>query len=226
MTKSALAECRKSVPCLCNCKGRFILTMERVSIYIDGANFSYGIRSIKMSYTDFKFDFGKYAEEMTRNKKLIQVYYYNASLKYEINPELFKEQQKFFNRLKKLENFKLILCKRQRINNKDGTYNFRIKGDDLHLALDMLKDAYENKYDRAILISGDGDFKPLANYVKKLGKKVENHYFKGNISMDLLNECNNNVLIDKKVVNRFFYREQQRNLDSSFNDKNTLIKKR
>lgn len=82
--------------------------MQRVSVYIDGANFSYGIRSINKRYTDFKFDFGKYIRSITKGNLLVNVYYYNASFKYDINKELFQEQQKLFNRLNDIEKFEVI----------------------------------------------------------------------------------------------------------------------
>jgi len=116
----------------------------------------------------------------------------------------------FFERLRKIKKFNVVLCRRQKRQNQDGDHYYTIKGDDIHLAIDMLKDAYENKYDTAILISGDGDFAPLVKYVRKRGKKVENYHFAGNISFDLLKECNLNITISKKTINRFFYREDKR----------------
>jgi len=76
----------------------------------------------------------------------------------------------------------------------------------------MLRDAYENKYDSALLISGDGDFVPAVEYVKLKGKNVENYYFEGRVSLGLLNKCKVGYLIDKKIVNRFFFREEQQTL--------------
>lgn len=186
--------------------------MQKVSVYIDGANFLYGIRSINERYTDFKFDFRKYVAKLTKDRILVDVYYYNASLKQDPNPELFKRQQQFFDKLRHLEKFHVILCKRQRRTTKEGGDSYTIKGDDIHLALDMLRDAYDNKYDVAILISGDGDFTPLVRYVKALGKSVEACYFSKNISLELLKECNRSMVIDKKTVNEFFLREAQRTL--------------
>ena len=178
--------------------------MARVSIFIDGANFLYGIKSINNRYTDFKFDFEKYVKEISKGSKLIDVYYYNAALKQARNPELYKQQQRLFARLRKAS-FKIKIAKRQPRISKEGTAYFEIKGDDISLAIDMLKDAYENKYDNAILISGDGDFAPLVKYVRKLGKKVENLHFEGQISLNLIKECNSNSQITKRIVNKFFY---------------------
>lgn len=183
--------------------------MERVSVYIDGANFFGGLRTINSRYSDVKFDFENYIKKIVGKRKLINVYYYNASLKQQINPKIFKKQQKLFERLRKINKFKVILCKRQKRRNSEGDHYFTIKGDDIHLAIDMLKDAYENKYDTTILISGDGDFSPLVRYVKEKGKKVENYHFEGNISYDLLKECKVNVTISKKIANKFFFRENK-----------------
>jgi len=42
----------------------------------------------------------------------------------------------------------------------------------------------------AILISGDEDFKPVVRTVKRLGKKVENIFFRGGSSSRLRKTCN------------------------------------
>jgi len=181
--------------------------MERVCVFIDGANFYGGLRTINERYTDTKFHFKDFVNKIVgRNRKLVKVYYYNASLKQQINKEIFKKQQSLFNRLEKKWGFKVILCKRQKRDADDGTTKHVIKGDDIHLALDMLKGAYENEYDTAILISGDGDFSILVKYVCKKGKKVENYYFEGTISLNLLRECKKSFCIDRKIVNKYFYR--------------------
>jgi uncharacterized LabA/DUF88 family protein len=73
----------------------------------------------------------------------------------------------------------------------------------------MLRDACKNKYDKAILISGDGDFTQLVDYVRKENKEVEVYAFKDLTSVDLINKANRHFWIDKKIVNRFFYREKK-----------------
>ncbi len=74
----------------------------------------------------------------------------------------------------------------------------------------MLSDAYENKYDKAILMSSDGDFSPLIEKVKKLKKEVNICYFADCVSDDLLNMSNGRYLINKKIVKRFFYIEKKK----------------
>jgi len=53
----------------------------RVSVYIDGANFYHGIKSINEKYTDTKFDFENFIKKIIKDSILISVYYYNAPLK-------------------------------------------------------------------------------------------------------------------------------------------------
>jgi uncharacterized LabA/DUF88 family protein len=174
-----------------------------VYVYIDGANFVYGIKTINKRYNDFMFDFEKFSNEMGRDYELKRVKYYNASLKRRLNINKWDRQQLLFNRLRKTINFEVILCKRQkRLNNLEEEF-YSIKGDDIHLAVDMIMDSKE--YDKAILVSGDGDFTPLIRAVKKLGKEVEICAFKDVCSSSLIKK-NKFRFIDKKLINKCFYR--------------------
>ena len=87
-----------------------------------------------------------------------------------------------------------------------GKEYYTIKGDDIYLALDMIEDCYNDKFDKLILMSGDGDFIELLKRVKKKEKEVEVCYFKNCSSKVLLNQANKIHLINKKITNKFFYR--------------------
>ena len=180
--------------------------IKRVSIYIDGANFVYGLKSLHSKYSDYHFDFEKYIDKLIGKDVLVSIFYYNASLKQNINPRRFKEQQKLFARLRKMSKCHVILCKRQKRFTKEDEEYYTIKGDDIYLALDMLNHAWENKYDKAILFSGDGDFTQLAKYVKEKKKEIEIISFYELVSKSLINEVDKYTLIDKKIANKFFYR--------------------
>jgi uncharacterized LabA/DUF88 family protein len=182
---------------------------KRISIYIDGANFVYGMKSLSPKYSDYHFDFEGFIKKIIGENNLIDVLYYNASLKQAVNPRRFKEQQKLLARLRKITKCKVVLCKRQKRFDKDDEEYYTIKGDDINLALDMLNDAWENRYDKAILLSGDGDFAPLIKYVKNKNKKVEVISFYELASKNLLNEADKFGFIDKKIANKFFWREKK-----------------
>jgi len=51
------------------------------------------------------------------------------------------------------------------------------KGVDIALTTDLLSGAYNNNFDRAVLVAGDGDYVPLINEVKRLGKVVHVLFF-------------------------------------------------
>ena len=44
---------------------------------------------------------------------------------------------------------------------------------DIKIAIDIISLAYENAYDTAVLVSGDGDFVPVVKMVKELDKHLE-----------------------------------------------------
>ena len=52
------------------------------------------------------------------------------------------------------------------------------------LATDLVLHAVKNNFDSAIIVSGDGDFFPAIETVKKEGKKVEVAAFESNISKE------------------------------------------
>lgn len=48
---------------------------------------------------------------------------------------------------------------------------------DIQIAIDILRLAYADAYDVAVLVSGDGDFAEVVRVVQDMGKQVENTTF-------------------------------------------------
>ena len=186
---------------------------KRISVYIDGANFYGGLTSINERFTDTKFDFENYTKYLVGKDDLVRINYYNALVKKKINEKIWKKQNDFFNRLRKIQKCKVTLSTRKSRLNILGEEYHTIKGDDISLALDMIEDCYNNKFDKAIFISGDGDFADLLNRVKKKGREIEVCFFEGCIAGVLLKKADSKRLIDKKTVNKFFYREKKNSID-------------
>ena len=180
--------------------------MEKVILFVDGSNFYYGLKSI---YSDTKklssFNFRKFGEILVGNRKLIRILYYNASLDFKENQEKYWKQQRFFEKIKNTEKVKLILSRLQKrkIKGSDKFYYF-IKGDDIHIAADMLKLAYEDAFDTAILVSGDGDFVPAIKIVQEKGKEVENAYFKQSLSWHLKQTCDTSIKLTREILDKCF----------------------
>jgi uncharacterized LabA/DUF88 family protein len=63
----------------------------------------------------------------------------------------------------------------------------------------MLVGAYENFYDIAIIVSGDEDFVPILQTIRKLNKKVINAYFPKNSSYLLRKSANYSINLKKEI---------------------------
>jgi len=178
----------------------------RVSIFIDGNNFYFGLKKIYGDdFKAMKFNFEKFCNSMAKDREIIQIYYYNAPLDRMKNIGKYKSQQKFFEKLRKITKFNVILCKllKRRMKWTDKFY-YVLKEDDIHMAADMIKGAFKDFYDGAILVSGDGDFVPAVKIVREEGKKVENIYFKKSASTNLRKNCDAPFILRKEVLDKFF----------------------
>jgi len=177
---------------------------NRVIIFIDGSNLYHIIRDIiGSSYSLIDFNFEGFTKYLCDGRKLVRVYYYTAPLDKKKDEETYKKQQKFFEYLKKIPNFNLVLCRMQKdIDN--GILKYSVKEDDIHLAVDMVKLSYNDAYDTAILVSSDGDFVPAIEAVKEKGKNVENIGFETKFSWHLKQRSDKFKQISINKVLEFF----------------------
>lgn len=73
------------------------------------------------------------------------------------------------------------------------------KGEDIFLASEMVRDAALNRYDVAILLSGDADFVPAVQTVQDLGKPVIVVSFHGSLSHVLELEASDVIYLDEHL---------------------------
>jgi uncharacterized LabA/DUF88 family protein len=170
---------------------------ERVMVFIDGSNFYHGLR--KNVGKNLDVEFGKLGKAISGERMFIRTHYYNAPLDQKMDPEKYSKQQRFFDKLRNTPNLKLVLVRMQK-RFVDGKVVYAIKGDDIHLATDMVVLASRNAYDTAALVSGDGDFVPAVQAVQEMGKRVENYYFMSGHSWHLRQTCDKSVLMDKAFI--------------------------
>jgi len=158
---------------------------ERVSIFIDGSNLYHSLKKLNGA----KINFEKLVNELVKDSQLVNVFYYIAPLDISSDEERYWKHQKFLAELGKIPSFNVVLCTLRKYPLKDGTFGFEVKGDDVFLANDLLVGAYENLFDTAILVSGDEDFIPVINTLKRLNKKTENAFFMSTSSKKLRKLC-------------------------------------
>lgn len=180
--------------------------MEKISIFIDGNNFYFGLKKVYGNSKDLiDFNFKKFCNFLAKNREIKDIYYYNAPLDISRDIEKYKNQQRFFDKLKRIPKLNLVLCKLvKRKLKKTGEVYYTIKEDDIHMAVDILEGAFENLFDVAIIVSGDGDFVPAVKAVKKRSKKVENAYLRQNSSYNLKQNCDNSIKLNKQILDSFF----------------------
>jgi len=168
---------------------------ERVMIFIDGSNLYHSLKNLNL-----KINFEDLIKILTKDKYLVKIFYYTAPLDITIDKEKYWRHQRFLERLRKIPNFNVILCNLRKVINKDGSIDFYVKGDDIHLANDLLKGAFKNEFDEAIIVSGDEDFIPAIKTVKELNKKVINAYFPTTSSYVLRRVCDKSINLKRELT--------------------------
>jgi uncharacterized LabA/DUF88 family protein len=168
--------------------------VQKVCVFIDGSNFYHGVKN---QFGNTHIDFYKLSMALCGSQRmLVRTYYYNAPVNKEDDEEMYKSQQRFFA---SLDRTSYLTKKLGRLEHRGGSVIE--KGVDIFLAVDMMKYAYNNSYDVAILISSDGDFSEAVNAVKDLGKHVEYAHFLTGQSKHLLACSDRHILMTNDLLN-------------------------
>ena len=145
---------------------------ERVSVYIDGFNLYFGIRD--------GFPQAKWLDVYALSKSLlkphqilIDVKYFTARIRN--NPKKVKRQNIYLEALNTSEVqiiYGQYYSKKESCNRCSNSWiKNEEKMTDVNIAVHILTDAIENKYDKAIIISGDSDLVPPIKAIHKFFKR-------------------------------------------------------
>lgn len=167
---------------------------QRVAVFIDGSNLYHNLRRYNIKTT-----FEEIIKKVETKREVVDIFYYTALLDKSINEEKYKEHKNFLDKIEKIPKFHIVFCNLRKVILENGAIDFAIKGDDVYLATDLIKGAYENLYDVAIIVSGDADFIPAINLVQKKGKKVINAFFPKSSSYLLRNCCDGSINLKKAL---------------------------
>jgi uncharacterized LabA/DUF88 family protein len=147
------------------------MNTERVIAYIDGFNLYFGLKEAgwkRYYWVDIKKLVTRLLKE---NQQLIVTKYFTARISGLPNKQ--KRQSTFLEALSTLTDFNIyyghylsstITC------NKCGRswLDFEEKMTDVNIATELLTDAFEDKFDTAILISADSDLVPPIRTIKRI----------------------------------------------------------
>jgi len=159
------------------------IVKSRVAIFIDGSNLYH---SLEDNCKRYDLDFDAFTLKLRKGRPMFRSYYYNVLRDSGRNPQAYQDQQKFLSTLYNTPYMDVRL----------GTSKLRgdtsvEKGVDIMLATDMLRLGWDDSYDVAILVSGDGDFAYAVQTVKNMGKHVEVAAFSANLSRELSQVADN-----------------------------------
>ena len=174
---------------------------RRVAVFIDGSNLYH---SLEENCKRFDLDFAAFAAKLCKDRALYRTYYYNVQRDSDRNPQAYQDQQKFLTALYNTPYLEVRL----------GGYKVRgdvavEKGVDVMVATDLLRLAFDDLYDVAVLVTGDGDFAYAVQAVKNMGKHVEIAAFPANLSWELANVADDRELFTPDYFSDLWSRRRQ-----------------
>jgi len=178
---------------------------KRIAVFIDNSNVFHYIHDIRKSDKSWVclYDPSILAEKLAGNRNLVYVGFYC------VRPPSYllggtKEDKKRYNITQKyygkIEKLNRVVIKFGDLKGTKG--QLQEKNLDTQLATDMVTMAALDKYDVAILVSNDGDYKSAIENTKLFKKKIENLFFKGSLSMAIDGKCD----IKRRARRSFFVR--------------------
>ena len=167
--------------------------LKRSMVFIDGSNLN---KAWKRQRKEAKssLDYEKLMLLATQGTDCIRGYFYD-SVNENDNIERFLDALRNIGItvVTKPLRYKDVRC--ERCNTIDRRVPYQ-KGIDIALSTDLLMLAYENVYDVAIIISGDNDFVPAIEQVKRKGKIVRIVSFGSSLGQDLRRSADKVIQLD------------------------------
>lgn len=74
------------------------------------------------------------------------------------------------------------------------------------LVTDLIKGAFQDRYEVALLATGDADFVPAVELAQTLKKQVVNIHFYAGSALELRNVCNSHLLIQVDAKGNCYFR--------------------
>lgn len=179
-----------------------VFFMAKVFIAIDGGNF---YRKLKSEETKLRnlldFDYKGFIKWLAKKDKIVDYCYYVGQIREEVgnakSRKLKKDQDKFFAKLKKqgfrIETGYILKSKNQ----------YREKGVDVHIAVDICMKAVRKEYNKLILVSSDTDLIPAIKEAKSLKIHVEYVGFDFNPSFAMIRFSDSRTLLKKEDLLQF-----------------------
>ena len=186
------------------------MSNKRVAVFIDNSNIFHYIHNIRKTDKGWVclYDPLILAQNLAGSRNLVYVGFYCVRPpSYLLTGSVLEQKrynltQKYYSEIEKLSNVSI------KFGDLKGTRNaLQEKNLDTQLSTDMVTMAALDKYDIAILVSNDGDYKSAIENTKLFNKKIENLFFKGSLSMAIDGKCD----IKRRARRSFFVKMKNLN---------------
>lgn len=139
-------------------------------VYIDGFNFYYGmVRNTRNKWCDLQSLF----EKMRQDDDVLKVYYFSSRAK----DAAGQRQDVYFRALRTLPKVEIVLGRFKTMNADCGVRECKFGGNrryafdvekrtDVNIAVQLMADAYKDRADVFVVVSGDSDLAPALAHVK------------------------------------------------------------
>ena len=179
--------------------------MERVIAYVDGFNLYFGLKS-KGWRRYYWLNIQMLAQNLLKpNQRLLLTKYFTARITGP--PDKEKRQSTYIEALETLSEFQIFYGKYQLNPRQCSHCGFEDevpneKMTDVNIAVEILKDAYQNEFDVALLISADSDLVPPVKTVRELfpNKRVVVASPPGRYSIDLAESANKSFVVSRRNI--------------------------
>ena len=140
-------------------------------MFVDGANVFHSCKNFR---EDYKIDYVKLRDELTRDYDLIRAYFYEG-----VNPN--DESKRSFHKALKAQGFHvetrpLVIRSGKPVE----------KGVDVMLTTELLTHAFKDNFDVAVIVGGDQDYIVALREVKREGKRIVLACFRNSFSNRLV----------------------------------------
>lgn len=148
--------------------------MERVSLFVDGANMFYLQRKL-----GFHIDYKKLLDYFTEGRELYNAFYFTGlNAPSEVKDRKFLEAMTYIGYTVRTKHIKEI------VDSESGE-TIQKANLDIEIVIDMFNTV--DQYDVAVLLSGDGDFERAVELIRTKGKRIIAASTKGMASYELVN---------------------------------------
>jgi uncharacterized LabA/DUF88 family protein len=192
--------------------------VERVIAYVDGFNLYFGLRE-KGWKRYYWLNLELLSENLLKPDQVLDTVYYFTSRTTD-DPGKMKRQNTFLEALETLPKVRIKYGKYHSNPHecKKCGYIYRRykeKMSDVNLAVQLLVDAFQDRFDTAMIVSGDGDLSGLIGSVRQLfpGKRIVMAFPPGRCSGNLSRVASAHFMIGQGILKRSLFPDRVQKKD-------------